>query len=220
MNNNDLNNNQTNNYNMPNITPDNGFNSTNMNHISNSSNSSNNKTKIIIIGVAVLVALIVIVFLLKGNGKGGTVSTGSTEYKPSDVAFSCTYTTTNNNVTVTTYSDFIFNYKTKGTNGSQYTYQLKQYNKMVLEFKNTITDEKYKEFIDDLNSMDCLNAGSCTENHLELSISKYGWDTVVDRSDKKIEMTYYGIYGMGKTATKEDIDKTKADYEKSGYTCN
>lgn len=189
------------------------------NNNGSNTNNKNNKTMFIIIGVIAVIAVILIVFLLKGFGGsslgGGKNTTGSTEYKSSDVDFSCTYVSKSDNLTITTYSDFIFNYKS-----SQYTYQLKQYNKMILEFKNTLTDEIYKEFIDDLNSLNCLDPGSCTGSHLELSTTKYGWDTVVDRIGNKIEITYYNLNGIGINATKNDINNAKVNYESKGYSCS
>lgn len=211
MNNNDLNYNQQDNFNMSSQIPNNDANT---NYTSNdlNTNNKNNKTILIIIGV---VAVIIILFIFGGKSKSGKNTTGSSEYNSSDVDFSCSYVSKGDDFTITTYSDFIFNYKS-----SQYTYQLKQYNKMILGFKNTITDEKYKEFIDDLNSLDCLDAGSCTESHLEFSTTKYGWDTVVDRSSNKIELTFYNLNGKGITATKDDINSTRASFESKGYTCN
>lgn len=220
-NNNEFNNNQQSNVNISNSMPNGNQNG--MNYINNNLNinSKNNKIMFIVFWV---IAVVVIVFLLKGcSGSslgGGKNTTGSTEYKSSDVDFSCTYVSKSDNLTITTYSDFLFNYKSTATSGTQYTYQLKQYNKMILEFKNTLTDEKYKEFIDDLNSLDCLDSGSCTASHLEFSTTKYGWDTVVDRIGNKIEMTYYNLNGMDSTATKDDIKSVKADYESKGYSCN
>lgn len=90
---------------------------------------------------------------------------------------------------------------------------------MVIEYKKTLTDEKYKEFIKELNSIDCLDADSCTESHLELSITDFGWDTVVDRKGNKIEVTFNNTFGMGSTASKDDIKETKANFESEGYTC-
>ncbi len=217
MNNNDLNYNQQNSFNMPNQIPNNN---TNLNYSNNDNNTGNKNNKIIFIIVGVIAAVVILLLLFNGSSKSGKNTTGSSEYNSSDVDFSCSYVSKSDNLTITTYSDFIFNYKSTGTSGTQYTYQLKQYNKMILEFKNTLTDEKYKDFIDDLNSLDCLDSGSCTGSHLELSTTKYGLNTVVDRSGNKIEMTYYNLNGMGTTATKDDIKNTKASYESKGFTCN
>ena len=224
MNNNDLNFNTHNSFDTPNQAQDNSNmsnqlqnNNTNMNYPSNGNNfgKKNNKIIFIVAGVVVVVAIVVILlFLFKGSSKSGKNTTGSSEYKASDVAFSCSYVSEGENAISTTYTDFIFNYKS-----SQYTYQLKQYYKMVIEYKKTLTDEKYKEFIKELNSIDCLDAGSCTESHLELSITDFGWDTVVDRKGNKIEVTFNNTYGMGSTASKDDIKDTKASFESEGYTC-
>ena len=217
MNNNDLNYNQQNSFNMPNQIPNNN---TNLNYSNNDNNTGNKNNKIIFIIVGVIAAVVILLLLFNCSNKNKKNTTGSSEYNSSDVDFSCTSVSDNGNLTSTTYSDFLFNYKSTGTSGTQYTYQLKQYNKMILEFKNTLTDEKYKEFIDDLNPLDCLDSGSCTGSHLELSLSKYGYDTVVDRSGNKIEITYYNLYGMGSTATKDDIKSLKDTYESKGYNCN
>lgn len=46
-----------------------------------------------------------------------------------------------------------------------------------------------------------------------------GWDTVVDRVGNKIEATYYNIYGMGATATKDKMKELIEQYESNGYVC-
>ncbi len=201
------------NFNMPNQLQNNN---TNMNYASNGNNSGkkNNKIIFIVAGVVIVAIVVILLLLFKGSSKSGKNTTGSSEYKASDVAFSCSYVSEGENAISTTYTDFIFNYKS-----SQYTYQLKQYYKMVIEYKKTLTDEKYKEFIKELNSIDCLDAGSCTESHLELSITDFGWDTVVDRKGNKIEVTFNNTFGMGSTASKDDIKDTKASFESEGYTC-
>ena len=201
------------NNNMPNQLQNNN---TNMNYASNGNNSGkkNNKIIFIVAGVVIVAIVVILLLLFKGSSKSGKNTTGSSEYKASDVAFSCSYVSEGENAISTTYTDFIFNYKS-----SQYTYQLKQYYKMVIEYKKTLTDEMYKEFIKELNSIDCLDAGSCTESHLELSITDFGWDTVVDRKGNTIEVTFNNTYGMGSTASKDDIKETKANFESEGYTC-
>lgn len=126
MNNNDLNFNTHNSFDTPNQAQDNSNmsnqlqnNNTNMNYPSNGNNSGkkNNKIIFIVAGVVVVAIVVILLFLFKGSSKSGKNTTGSSEYKASDVAFSCSYVSEGENAISTTYTDFIFNYKS-----SQYTY--------------------------------------------------------------------------------------------------
>lgn len=224
------------NNNVENTNYNNGFNNTNINNQSNLYNGNsmnqvetpkkkiNTKLLAIIIGIIII---IVIVIVSKGFSNSSVLgsnenTTGSTEYKGSDVDYNCTYEYTNEDKKMKVYSDFIFNYKSTGDSGKQYNYQLKIYNKMIVEYGNGLTDSKYKDFVDSFESLECLGFGDekkCTESHLELGITDSGWDTVVDRIGDKIEVTYYNIYGMGTTATKEDMKEIIEQYESNGYIC-
>jgi len=44
-------------------------------------------------------------------------------------------------------------------------------------------------------------------------------DTVIDRSENQVVITYKNKIGMDLKATNSDIKKTRETYEKSGLTC-
>ena len=175
----------------------NNFNNINNNKNNLSSNrltkkAKNNKLFAIIIGIIVII--IVVVIVLKGFNSSSVLgsnknTTGSTEYNSSDVDNNCTYEYSTEDKNMKIYSDFIFNYKTTESNGSQNNYQLKIYSTMVVEYENGLTDSKYKDFVDTFDSLVCLNSDECTGNHLELGVTNTGWDTVIDRIGNKIEVT-------------------------------
>lgn len=126
-------------------------------------------------------------------------TTGSIEYKVSDVDYNCTLEYTNEDRKMKVYSDFIFNYKTTSESVKQYNYQLKIYSKMIAEYESGLTDSKYKDFVDLFESLECLDSSDeekYTESHLELGLTNTGLDTVIDRIGNKIEVTYYKIYGL------------------------
>lgn len=137
-------------------------------------------------------------------------TTGIGGYKDSDITFNCTYNETTDKGEMETYIDFLFNVD---------NYQMKQYSKIVLKYYNGVTDEDYKKIVDDANSLECVT-NTCTDPHLELGITDYGWDTVIDRYSDRVEIKYHSISGMGQKATKNDIKDTKKQLEGSGFTCN
>ena len=177
----------------------------------------------IIIFIVVLLTFIPKIFNNSLKTSKAKNTTGLTVYTDSDVDNNCTYEQTEDNKKIKLYLDLIFNYKSKSNSGNQINYQLRLYSKEIIEYENGLTDNEYKEFINSLDSMKCISFQGddvCTEDHLELGITETGWDTVVDRKGNKIEMTYYNIYGTGKTATEKEIKETLERYENNGYICN
>lgn len=186
----------------------------------NKNNKNNKKLLLIIVGVILIIFFVIKGFSGSSLSRGSKNTTGSTEYKDSDVDYNCTYEDTNDESTLKLYSDLIFNYKTTGDSGKTYNYQLKKYNKIIIEYKKELTDSLYKEYIDSLSSIDCIGTNKCTGDHLELSISALGYNTVIDRTGNKIIVTYYRIQGLNATATKDDIKDVMEQLKKGGYTCN
>lgn len=179
------------------------------------------KKKTIFIAVAIIIAIIILVLvsrILFGGSHNN--NTGSKEYKAKDVDLTCIYSSDDAEKNVTVYSDFIFNYKSKGN--KSYNYQLKMYNKKINTYKNGVTDEVYKQFMQDLFEDYCygLSGNDCTKSHVELGMTDFGWDTTIDRMNNKITVTYNNVYGIGQTATSKDIAKMKKDFEKEDYKCN
>ena len=156
----------------------------------------------------------VICILLTGCGAGGHQNTtGSTKYTGSDVGLNCKNVTRNENSTVTTYIDFLFNTKDG--------YQMELYSKVIAKYDSQITDETYKKNIDAIASIKCINdENACKGSHLDLGITSLGFDTIVDRLSDTIEITYYNPVGKGYKAEQSDIDLAKSTYENLDYTCN
>ena len=140
-------------------------------------------------------------------------TTGLIGYDDTDVDYNCIYENSDENPKLKIYSDLIFDYQ-----GEYSDYQLKTFSKMILEYSSDVTDEDYKKFIEQMNSIGCLTS-DCTLGHLELSISLFGFDTVVDRKTDSIEVTYNNVYGMGEIASKEYIKKQLKEFNDKGYVC-
>ena len=226
--------NQTVNNNVENVNFSSNPNNTNINNQNNLYNNQNNiaetskknnNVKLLAIMIVVIIIVIVIILIIFNNYSvfgSNNNTTGSTEYKGSDVDFNCTYEYTNGDLKIIVYSDFIFNYKTEAESGEENNYQLIRYDKVIVEYENGLTDDEYKDFVDALEATECFDYGNediCTESHLELTVTSMGWDTVIDRIGNRIEMTYNNWYGMGRTATSEDIREVKEQYESDGYIC-
>jgi hypothetical protein len=176
------------------------------------------KNNTVLIVVLVLVGLFIVVPFVFGFIKGftGALShkntTGSSKYKDSDVTYNCSYEETTSTGAKAVYNtDLLFNHE---------GYQLYAYTKIEVTATKDITDEQYATLVKGANSSKCvLNANECKASHLELGITKYGWDTVIDRSGKKVTITYYGVYGKGYKATKSDEEKSVKTYTDQGYKC-
>lgn len=212
--------------------PNNQFNNNGMNSTlssqfnNNSANANNvdpnkskiNKKLIGIIGI-IIVVVIVGILLIKGFGGSSTLgghknTTGLSDYKDSDVDNNCVYIGTYDDGKTTIYVDILFNYKS-GTNN----YQVKTYYKVIEEFSNGLTDKQYEKYVKSLNSINCL-LDECTASHLELDVSKFGSDTIVDRKGNRIEITANEPAGMGATATKNDKEEFIKDFKDQGFKCN
>lgn len=156
----------------------------------------------------------IICLLLTGCGLAGghKNTTGSTIYTDSDVTLNCTNTNTSENRTLTTYVDVLFN-TTRG-------YQAEQHFKLVAKYNETISDEKYKEILKEVDASQCLFASDCKDDHLELGLTTLGFNTVVDRNGDTIQITFYKANGQGFKANQTDIDLVKKTYEGENFTCN
>lgn len=182
----------------------------------NNLNKKNNKPKTLIIIIGIVGVITILLISKSGNIlKRHSNTTGLSEYSASDVDLNCVRKKNEKNGSITIYSDFLFNYNT-GIN-----YHHKIYNKIVTEYTNGLTEEKYKEFIKSLNSSKCnYDISNCMKDHLELELTSLGWDTKVDRIGNTIETTFYEISGSNRTATNNEIKKTKTTYEKAGFSCH
>ena len=96
---------------------------------------------------------------------------------------------------------------------------------MIIEYKNGIvSDDNYNSTIKELNSLKCSTnldgTNSCTnKTHLDLGITSLGWDTIVDRKSNKIEITFNNPSGIGKKASKSDMDIVLSSYKNTGFKC-
>ena len=166
-----------------------------------------NKKIFIIIGAAV--GLVVLLFILVGLfGGGHKNTTGSNKYKASDVSLNCHYNKDNAEI----YIDVLYNYE---------NYQAAMFFKTINTSSTEITDEKYKTYIDQLKSPACvLGDIDCTASHLELGITSFGFDTVIDRSSKSVTATYYTLSGKNVEATSSDKEDVKKELVNQGFECN
>lgn len=225
-----MNNNEWNNQNNYNNQPLNNNYNNGLNNLNNQVNQNiapdkNNNIKLILMILGIVIVVLIVAFAATKlftnssiiNGHKNT--TGSTDYKGSDVDYNCVYEITKGNDKGTMYSDIIFNFKS-----GKYNYQIKEYRKTVYEYANGVTDSKYKEIVDSLNATECLSIGTtdkkCTGDHLDIGLTSNGWNTIVDRTSNKIVITSYNAYGLGQTASAEDKKDFIDNFIKSGYTCN
>ncbi len=154
-----------------------------------------------------VILFLLVIILLSGCGKNIDESV----YKASDVSFSCTYEESNEIKTIKRVADFVFNTKDK--------YKARVYFKTIYTYQETISDEKYQEIIGQLDSPQCVPDHPCTDNHLQLGVTALGSNTLLDRKDNTIEITYYKSYGENQKATQDFIESTKKEYSKNGFTC-
>ncbi len=193
-----------------NIEPSNNLSTTDK-QVINNGKGNNNKIKLVIIGAVVLVVLVIVAILIK-NGilfSKHRNTTGSSEYKGSEVKLNCTASESENGKTITHYMDLL--------TGNGY----KIYNKMVIAYDSGITDKIYLDFIKNIDLTTCLSKEEecAASNHLELGLTNIGFDTIVDRSGDKIEVTFYVVGGVNQTSTDDDIKELKRQFEKEGYSC-
>ena len=162
----------------------------------------------------------VLVLGLSGCGKSNDYEgTFSNAYEVSDIDYRCEVTTLENGGEAKDTIDLLFDFK---------NYQLKAYHKIVATFKEGLTDEKYEEFVSNLNVLDCIEFGKtiadkCKASHLEFGSTSLGFDTVVDRKGNSIELLYHqdsGSYSYGhQKLTDSEIEEVLNQLKGSGYTC-
>lgn len=208
----EINNHLTNNQPVNNMVYDNQPSMNNQyNNYNNSMNQVNNSNKkmnkiFLIIGVVVLVVLIIIVI--------GSLLRGSSN---SNADYTCTMSEEENNIKKTIIFEGTFNYK----NDDGSTYQLSEHNKLVIEYAdNGLTDSKYNSYMKETFGSYCMiNDVDCTSNHVKLKTTSLGYDTVIDRNDNKITITYNRYEGLGYSASKSDKNSIISGYKKEGFTC-
>ncbi len=173
-----------------------------------------------------IIAVIVLLFLFRacgevGKSKDHSNTTGLSNYKDSDVDMNCVRKSDEDSSAATYYADFLFNHKNADKDSDKLNnYQLYIYNKIFVDYKKNLSDEEYREFIKSLNSLGCINDNDCKEDHLELGVTDLGSDTVIDRKDNKLEITFIVVHEQNKKASKNDIEKMKKNYEAQGYECH
>lgn len=159
-----------------------------------------------IIGMVVLVVLIIVVIgsLLKSSSN-------------SNLDYTCIMSEEENNVKKTIIFEGTFNYK--DDDGS--TYQLSEHNKLVIEYTNNgLTDSKYNSYMNETFGSYCMiNDVDCTSNHVKLKTTSLGYDTVIDRNDNKITITYNKYMGLGYSASESYKNSIISGYKKEGFTC-
>ena len=208
----EINNHLTNNQPINNMIYDNQSSMNNQyNNYNNSMNQVKNSNKkmnkiFMIIGMVVLVVLIIVVIgsLLKSSSN-------------SNLDYTCIMSEEENNVKKTIIFEGTFNYK--DDDGS--TYQLSEHNKLVIEYTNNgLTDSKYNSYMNETFGSYCMiNDVYCTSNHVKLKTTSLGYDTVIDRNNNKITITYNKYMGLGYSASESYKNSIISGYEKEGFTC-
>lgn len=180
----------------------------------------NVKNIIMIVGIliALFLALLVVIKLVKGGG-GSSSSINNTlmsGYNASDVAFRCEIYGTDSEKSTKTIVDIVFN---KG-------YQMKTYKKMVITYSLEVTDENWESILNTLNSTKCVSLDSNLKNDclnatkLELGTTKFGYfDTIVERKNNTITVTGYDLKGKGGTLSSSQQIEIKNEYMAEGATC-
>ena len=187
--NNQPNNNQYNNYN---------------NYNGNSDNKKKNNKTFIIIGVIAIVVL------------GSIVLNSLFKKGSSNVDYTCTMTNAKDNINQTLTIKGTFDYK----DSSGTIYQLYESNELVAEYTNGLTDSEYTNFTNKTFGTYCkLDNVDCSSSHFKLTSSSLGFDTVVDRNNNKIVITYIKYMGIGSTISKSEKDSLIDSYKQSGMTC-
>ena len=207
----EINNHLTNNQPINNMIYDNQSSMNNQyNNYNNSMNQVKNSNKkmnkiFMIIGMVVLVVLIIVVI--------GSLKSSSN----SNLDYTCIMSEEENNVKKTIIFEGTFNYK--DDDGS--TYQLSEHNKLVIEYTNNgLTDSKYNSYMNETFGSYCMiNDVDCTSNHVKLKTTSLGYDTVIDRNNNKITITYNKYMGLGYSASESYKNSIISGYEKEGFTC-
>lgn len=161
----------------------------------------------IIASIVVIVVLKLFVFGIHSN------TSGFTDYRGPAVGLNCQSSSTENGVTTTIYSDFLYNY--------QKTYKLAVYNRMIINYQTAISDDEYSRIISELNNLDCTNSDDdiCVSNRLNLNLSNFGWSSKIDKENNRIIISFYDYYGSGLKITKTDKENIRRLYENNGYIC-
>ena len=135
----------------------------------------------------------------------------------SNLDYTCIMSEEENNIKKTIIFEGTFNYK--ADDGS--TYQLSEHNKLVIEYTNNgLTDSKYNSYMNETFGSYCMiNDVDCTSNHVKLKTTSLGYDTVIDRNDNKITITYNKYMGLGYSASESYKNSIISGYKKEGFTC-
>lgn len=182
----------------------NQYNNYNGNSINQTDNKKKNNKTFIIIGVIAIVVL------------GSIVLNSLFKKGSSNVDYTCTMTNAKDNINQTLTIKGTFDYK----DSSGTIYQLYESNELVAEYTNGLTDSEYTNFTNKTFGTYCkLDNVDCSSNHFKLISSSLGFDTVVDRNDNKIVITYIKYMGMGSTISKSEKDSLIDSYKQSGMTC-
>ncbi len=174
------------------------------NYNGNSDNKKKNNKTFIIIGVIAIVVL------------GSIVLNSLFKKGSSNVDYTCTMTNAKDNINQTLTIKGTFDYK----DSSGTIYQLYESNELVAEYTNGLTDSEYTNFTNKTFGTYCkLDNVDCSSSHFKLISSSLGFDTVVDRNNNKIVITYIKYMGMGSTISKSEKDSLIDSYKQSGMTC-
>ena len=85
-----------------------------------------------------------------------------------------------------------------------------------------IDNNLFKKILDDLGLTSSLkyNEDMLNDSSLELSTTKYGFDTLVKRTNSKVVVTANSLYGLNKVGSKDEvITYAKNMYQNHGFKC-
>lgn len=165
--------------------------------------------------VFIISMIVILLTLFKGVSHRNSV--GSLLYSDKDVDFNCSMLEEDDLKLVDWKLDGLFNENGAGA---------KTYAKIVYTYKNEnpISDETFCSYIDDLQgSKATITAdGKCAYNGVkkaDVGTSTLGWDTLIERKENIVIITYHNVYQAFKKSTRKEQLELIDSYQKAGFTC-
>lgn len=171
---------------------------------------NNKKKSLIICSIILIILFSLFIYCLKNSHRN---TTGSKLYTGNKVVYNCDYYGSNSmyshyNIKI----DFLINYN---------NYSIAEFKRYEYTLKN-IDNNLFKKILDDLGLTSSLkyNEDMLNDSSLELSTTKYGFDTLVKRTNSKVVVTANSLYGLNKVGSKDEvITYAKNMYQNHGFKC-
>ena len=176
------------------------------------------KNDLIIYGcIAVFIISIIIIVLTVYKGTKHMNSIDSPLYSDKDVDMNCVLQQEDEYMKADWRIDGLFNHEGVGA---------KIYAKIVYSYKNvdTITDEIFCSYLEDLHGTDITlteedGCGYKGINTVEAGVSALGWDTIIERKDNEIIITYNEMYEESRDTTPEEQETLISEFKEQGFLC-